>query len=729
MKQIIRFIYLILALGFATILQADPVIKATFTQNNICGDDVLALAVVLEYASTDGENFNIGSSSIFLNYDTDKLTFYEYTEDTNFDEHCYDVSETASQQNGFINISMDDVAVNSEFNSSTNSYLVGYVFFNIAVGESINTGDVYFNEYFTSFNNKITNDGSDQLTVEFDNELTINNETITCPSNDCDGNDPILVSNVTRTGIPVCTVDDGSLSLIWPNDPYYNDLYISIDGGQTFASTNAGQTSFSVNGLPVGDYDIKVKIGANGCVTTLDDINIKDFSHEVSINYQQPACGASDGVIELTWISKSVLDIQISIDGGINYTTVPGSDEYFKFENLAEGDYDIQVKWSYWKFACPANIEIVLLTENCCTGNDPVLINNITRSWVHVCTVDDGTLTLNWPNEPYYNDILISTDGGQTYAIPNAGQSSFTATGLAIGDYDIKVKIGENGCITTLEDINIVDFSHEVTRNWGQPTCGQSDGWIELTWVSKSVLDIQISIDGGTNYTTVPGADEYYRFNDLPTGDYDIRVKWSYALFACPTQLDDVNLGVKQPTNSGLRANYYCTNNRLRLREITLPAQQFRFQYRRLTNGSWTGWLNSPYDTDGIVNINNLPSNTTAVKYRVRVRCDGKWSGWGQQKHYNFPSCKLSSDQSDSILLYPNPANDYVSIAFSDIEINQSVIKIYNLTGKLIKEKSIAFNESVVDIDTSQLSNGMYLVRIVANGVDEIYSNKLTIAH
>jgi len=355
MKKV-KYLFLVIAIGVAALLQAQPVVKASFYKNTTCGPNVLAVAVVLKYDNRSDEVFNIGSSSIFINYNTNKLSFLEYEEAANFDEHCYDASKTNNSQNSFINISIDDVTANTQFSAGNNQHLVGYVFFNLTGGENISNGDVYYNEYFTSFNNQTDNDGTAQLNVVFDNTLIINTAAITCPS-ECVEDDPILINNITRSWIHACTVDDGRLTLDWPDEAYYNDLHISTDGGQTFVTSNAGQSSLEVGDLPAGDYDLKVKIGANGCVTTLDDINIRNLSHQVTRSWGHATCGQSDGWLQLTWVKKGLSSIDISIDGGLTYKRVPAADELYRIEGLTTGDYDIWVKWSYAPYACPTQLD------------------------------------------------------------------------------------------------------------------------------------------------------------------------------------------------------------------------------------------------------------------------------------------------------------------------------------------------------------------------------------
>jgi len=351
---------------------------------------------------------------------------------------------------------------------------------------------------------------------------------------------------------------------------------------------------------------------------------------------------------------------------------------------------------------------------------------DFTRTATHVCTIKDGALSIAYPDGPAYEDLFISIDGGLTYTSADSN-NPFVVEGLAVGDYDIKVKKGETGCPLTLDDVNIQDLSHEITRSWEHPTCGESNGSIELTWVKKAMAKIDLSIDGGQTYVTVQAANEVYRFENLAEGDYDLRVKWTYAPFACPTQLDDVNLGVAKPANSGLRADYYCAENRLRLREVTIKADVYRFQYRTLTGGSWTAWKNTSTTTNGIKNVYDVP-NSTKAQYRVRVNCGGRWSGWGHTKTYNFPSCRLGVDEVSQIKVYPNPANQQVNIDLEGTAFETGIVEIYNLAGKLVQSNILVANQSTARLQVGTLINGIYLVKVNTDG-KEMHTQKLTIAH
>ncbi len=354
-----------------------------------------------------------------------------------------------------------------------------------------------------------------------------------------------------------------------------------------------------------------------------------------------------------------------------------------------------------------------------------VSANDFNRDWMHVCTTNDGSLEVSWDSN-VYNEIYISIDGGNTFTATTG--DSFSITNLGVGDYDIRVKEGENGCAITLEDINIQDLSHQVTRTWGNPTCGENNGWIELTWVKKALNNIDISIDGGVTYERVSAALEVYRFEGLTTGDYDVRVKWAYAPYACPTILDDVNLGVSKPGANGLRADYYCANDRLRLSEVNITADNYQFRYRTLSGGTWSLWKNSALTTNGIRNIYNLP-NVTWAQVRLRVHCGGKWSVWSAPKKFNFPiQCKLGVATVSPVNIHPNPANQQVTIDLNGQEFETGTVTIFDLAGKEAQVNSLSANQSAARLNTSHLTNGIYLIKINTDG-QEIHTQKLTIAH
>ncbi len=78
------------------------------------------------------------------------------------------------------------------------------------------------------------------------------------------------------------------------------------------------------------------------------------------------------------------------------------------------------------------------------------------------------------------------------------------------------------------------------------------------------------------------------------------------------------------------------------------------------------------------------------------------------------------------ISIYPVPASDVLTINFNKISQIHAAVKIYSMDGKEVINTNIS--ETLSTINTSDLSNGMYLVYIENNGM-KVYQQKLMIAH
>jgi hypothetical protein len=76
--------------------------------------------------------------------------------------------------------------------------------------------------------------------------------------------------------------------------------------------------------------------------------------------------------------------------------------------------------------------------------------------------------------------------------------------------------------------------------------------------------------------------------------------------------------------------------------------------------------------------------------------------------------------------LYPNPANDKVSYRLGKNSGSVSVL-IYDFTGKQIVNNAISNATETIDINTSELANGVYIISIKTS--DKTVTKKLTVLH
>ncbi|MCD4731421.1 MAG: T9SS type A sorting domain-containing protein [Bacteroidales bacterium] len=86
------------------------------------------------------------------------------------------------------------------------------------------------------------------------------------------------------------------------------------------------------------------------------------------------------------------------------------------------------------------------------------------------------------------------------------------------------------------------------------------------------------------------------------------------------------------------------------------------------------------------------------------------------------------SANTGSLMIYPNPASDYISVAFN-LENNTPVqVNIYDLSGKLVQQSSetgLNRGNQTIHLNTHTLTRGTYLVKMVAG--NEISTAKLII--
>ena len=64
------------------------------------------------------------------------------------------------------------------------------------------------------------------------------------------------------------------------------------------------------------------------------------------------------------------------------------------------------------------------------------------------------------------------------------------------------------------------------------------------------------------------------------------------------------------------------------------------------------------------------------------------------------------------VRVYPNPANDYITIHFAD-EYNRIVYNLYDIQGKMLIAGEITDQNHKIDITT--LNNGVYFIRFTDN--------------
>jgi hypothetical protein len=67
--------------------------------------------------------------------------------------------------------------------------------------------------------------------------------------------------------------------------------------------------------------------------------------------------------------------------------------------------------------------------------------------------------------------------------------------------------------------------------------------------------------------------------------------------------------------------------------------------------------------------------------------------------------------------IYPNPANSIVTIEYSLLNDEESVLQLFDITGRKVKEISLPKKSSKVELMVSNLANGVYTFKQIINGI------------
>ncbi|MDO9511409.1 MAG: FISUMP domain-containing protein [Bacteroidales bacterium] len=131
-------------------------------------------------------------------------------------------------------------------------------------------------------------------------------------------------------------------------------------------------------------------------------------------------------------------------------------------------------------------------------------------------------------------------------------------------------------------------------------------------------------------------------------------------------------------------------------------------------NGFW--WTTTAYNASSAwstylwFQFAGVDHNPTPKKYGLSIRCIKDNSvGFGE------------NNSLEKIKLYPNPANDQITIDYNDGQ-NLS-LSVYNIVGKLVLQRELNKNKNIIDIST--FATGVYIIRI--NGASLTVQQKLII--
>lgn len=130
---------------------------------------------------------------------------------------------------------------------------------------------------------------------------------------------------------------------------------------------------------------------------------------------------------------------------------------------------------------------------------------------------------------------------------------------------------------------------------------------------------------------------------------------------------------------------------------------------------------NDLYEQNFIVYY-NLPTETN-LYWRVKTYNSSLESDWSKVHSLTVEKINSIESQINSLQIFPNPFNEYLTITLGDPVSNKYTITIYDLFNRVIFEKEITNGKRMVLLRPVDIKVGTYLLKIILN--DKIITEKI----
>lgn len=587
-------------------------------ESNCNGQLDVEIYIKASNVSPDNNPIGIGSSSIFLNYNKDVVTYNTYTS-AEFSANTsgqaaganwIDQDLNANNTYGLMNIVLqkEPGGANDYMLDKNTWVLIGTITFDWVGAES--DPGIRVHDKFTMFNVPV-NDGMQERVLEDYPSVT---DWDNCNTYCLTGNNAPTVSGITSTAASCASAagSDGSMVISFPDHPSRTGIEFSIDGGATFpywSPDNAG--SITITGLYGGLYEIFCRWGDDSCPFEVQDVAVGvNLAPSVSsIVHHNTCANSTNGTITLAFPDVTTrTNITFSIDGGLTYPyNSPDNVGTYVITGLAAGTYDIWTRWGAGD--CPIDLPDK-------TINTDALVS-ATSARANSC-YNDGSITLTFPDHVSRTTIDFSIDGGTTYPhviADNVG--TYTINNLVPGTYDIWARWGDNDCPVSISSEVITQWDLPIATSAFEAPCANDPGTGEITFSfqdSPQRTGIEFSIDGGATFPHTSGDNAgTLTLTGIPSGTYDLWVRWGNT--DCPTDMPDVTVGTEAlPTGTASRVHSCYDDGRI---TITFPDDPNQTDI----DFSIDGGVTYPYtsaDNAGTFVVNGLVPGTYDI-----------WARWG----------------------------------------------------------------------------------------------------
>ncbi len=209
---------------------------------------------------------------------------------------------------------------------------------------------------------------------------------------------------------------------------------------------------------------------------------------------------------------------------------------------------------------------------------------------------------------------------------------------------------------------------------------------------------------------SIPGANDFI-YSPTISGDYQVRI---LSQFGCVATSEPKHIEFYALPEEPVWYNY---NNSLRVYDTAALPAQYALQWYLGANpipGATDIWYCSKVNgTYGLV-VTDIATGCTRTYANLVA-------------HNPLFDCLVSTQNigTQSLIISPNPASGITLIGLGG-EKGNGVVRLWDITGRLVMERNISAGEESVSLDVNPLNPGLYAVEILVDGVRRV--GKLAVA-
>ncbi|NTW33404.1 MAG: T9SS type A sorting domain-containing protein [Bacteroidetes bacterium] len=410
-------------------------------------------------------------------------------------------------------------------------------------------------------------------------------------------------------------------------------------------------------------------------------------------NINFPSLAVSGSTIHLVWEDAIDGNTEIfykrSINGGVTWdpnVRLTNNSNQSGYPRVAVSESEVHVIWTDDRYGYP-NFEILYKrsTDGGVTwGEDTRLTNDPAYSSYPELAVSGSAVHVVWLDSRIASDYEMfykrSVDGGLNWEadtpITNSG-----AFNLGVVASDTLVHLLWNGTPNGTTYMRSTDKG----RSWSDTTCltNSIPGNFPSMSVSDSVVHVLWSLAADMN----SNSKVYYKRN--PTGNVirDIKYTLNFSVIG---------------SNGSISATV--DNNTIATGDQVIEGNDIVFAATPETGYRVKEWKLNSVVVNGNKTNSYILSNITAVAI-VSVEFE--------------IASDINNHESDekNVELYPNPATEKVILNINNSKNEDFEITIYNITGGFVRSEKL--NKNKLQINTGDLSNGLYTIAIKSNSIKE----------